>query len=140
MKIILLIAHLIAIATGTGMSIANYINIRIAAGETGDRRAALAFLRRILARIGDIVILAIWITGIGLFYSLPPQDEPNSWFMVKIGFVVLLTICHGLARMTAGKMMRTGDQSLYPRMELLVSGVWMSALAAIILAVLAFET
>ena len=140
MKIILLIAHLIAIATGTGMSIANYINIRIAAGETGDRRAALAFLRRILARIGDIVILAIWITGIGLFFSLPPQDEPNSWFMVKIGFVVLLTICHGLARMTAGKMMRTGDQSLYPRMELLVSGVWMSALAAIILAVLAFET
>ena len=56
-----------------------------------------------------------------------------------IGFVVLLTICHGLARMTAGKMLRTGDQSLYPRMELLVSGVWMSALAAITLAVLAFE-
>ncbi|MCX7350737.1 MAG: hypothetical protein NTZ54_14860 [Alphaproteobacteria bacterium] len=140
MKIILLIAHLIAIATGTGMSIANYINIRAAAGETGDRRAALAFLRRILARIADIVILAIWITGIGLFYSLPPQDEPNSWFMVKIGFVVLLTLCHGLARMTAGKMMRSGDQSLYPRLELFVSGVWMSALAAIIFAVLAFET
>jgi len=140
MKIILLIAHLIAIATGTGMSIANYINIRVAAGATGDRRAALAFLRRILARIADIVILAIWITGIGLFYSLPPQDEPNSWFMVKIGFVVLLTLCHGLARMTAGKMMRSGDQSLYPRLELFVSGVWMSALAAIIFAVLAFET
>ena len=140
MKIILLIAHLIAIATGTGMSIANYINIRIAAGETGDRREALAFLRRILARIADIVILAIWITGIGLFYSLPPDGEPNSWFMVKIGFVLLLTLCHGLARMTAGRMIRTGDQSLYPRMELLVSGVWMSALAAIIFAVLAFQT
>jgi uncharacterized membrane protein len=140
MKIILLIAHLIAIATGTGMSIANYINIRIAAGEKGDRREALAFLRRILGRIADVVILAIWITGIGLFYSLPPDGEPNSWFMVKIAFVVLLTLCHGLARMTAGKMMRTGDQSLYPRMELLVSGVWMSALAAIIFAVLAFET
>jgi hypothetical protein len=39
MKTILLIAHLIAIATGTGMSIANYINIRIAAGRraTGGR-------------------------------------------------------------------------------------------------------
>jgi hypothetical protein len=55
-------------------------------------------------------------------------------------FVVLLTLCHGFARMTAGRMMRTGDQALYPRMELFVSGVWMSALAAIILAVLAFET
>ena len=140
MKIILLIAHLIAIATGTGMSIANYINIRFAAGETGDRRAALAFLRRILARIGDIVILAIWITGIGLFFNLPPQDEPNSWFIVKIGFVVLLTLCHGMARMTAGRMMRTGDQSLYPRIELCVAGGWMSALAAITLAVLAFNT
>ena len=140
MKTILLIAHLIAMATGTGMSIANYINIRIAAGEKGDRREALAFLRRILARIADIVILAIWITGIGLFLNLPPQDEPNSWFIVKIGFVVLLTLCHGLARMTAGRMMRTGDQTLYSRMELFVSGVWMSALAAIILAVLAFQT
>jgi hypothetical protein len=63
MKTILLIAHLIAIATGTGMSIANYINIRIAAGEKGERREALAFLRRVLARIADVVILAIWITG-----------------------------------------------------------------------------
>ncbi len=140
MKTILLIAHLIAIATGTGMSIANYINIRIAAGEKGDRRDALAFLRRILARIADVVILAIWITGIGLYTQLPPADEPNTWFVAKIAFVVLLTLCHGLARMTAGRMMRTGDQSLYPRMELLVSGVWMSALASIILAVLAFET
>jgi uncharacterized membrane protein len=140
METILLIAHLIAIATGTGMSIANYINIRIAAGEKGERREALGFLRRVLARIADVVILAIWITGIGLWLNLPALEEPNSWFVVKLAFVVLLTLCHGLARMTAGRMMRTGDASLYPRMELFVSGVWMSALAAIILAVLAFET
>lgn len=139
MKTILLIAHLIAIATGTGMSIANYINIRIAAGEKGERREALSFLRYVLGRVGDVVIVAIWITGLGLFFSLPPADEPNSWFVVKIAFVLLLTLCHGLARMTGGRMRRTGDQSLYARMELFASGVWMSALAAIILAVLAFE-
>ncbi len=68
------------------------------------------------------------------------SGRAQQLFVVKIGFVVLLTLCHGLARMTAGRMMRTGDASLYPRMELFVSGVWMSALAAIILAVLAFET
>jgi uncharacterized membrane protein len=140
MKTILLIAHLIAIATGTGMSIANYINIRVASGEKGERREALAYLRRVLARLADVVIAIIWLTGIGLWWVLPPADEPNSWFVVKIGFVLLLTLCHGLARMTAGRMMRTGDASLYARMELFVSGVWMSALAAIILAVLAFET
>lgn len=140
MKTILLIAHLIAIATGTGMSISNYVNLRFASGETGERAKALAGLRRVLARIADIVILAIWITGIGLWTQLPPTDEPNAWFLVKLGFVVLLTLCHGLARMTAGRMMRSGDAALYPRLELFVSGVWVSALAAIILAVLAFET
>lgn len=140
MKTILLIAHLIAIATGTGMGISNYVNLRVASGEQGERRAALAYLRSIMARIADIVIAAIWITGIGLWSVLPPGGEPNTWFVVKIAFVLLLTLCHGLARMTAGRIQRNGDQSLMPRLELLVSGVWISALAAITLAVLAFET
>jgi uncharacterized membrane protein len=140
MKTIVLIAHLIAIATGTGMSIANYINIRVAAGEKGDRRAGLVYLRRTLARIADVVLLAIWITGVGLWWILPETDEPNSWMALLMAAAVFMTVCHGLARMTAGKMARTGDDSLYGRMELLVSGVWISALASIILAVLAFET
>ena len=72
MKTILLIAHLIAIATGTGMSISNYINLRFAAGETGERAKALAGLRRVLARVADLVITVIWITGIGLWWVLPP--------------------------------------------------------------------
>jgi uncharacterized membrane protein len=140
MKLILLIAHLIAIATATGMSIANYINIRIAASEKGDRRAALVFLRRVLARIADLVIVVIWITGLGLMWILPPPEEPNSWIHFLLFFAVLMTVCHVAARMTAARMARTGDDSLYPRMELLVSGVWLSLLASIILAVLAFET
>jgi len=140
MKTILLIAHLMAIATGTGMSIANYVNIRIAAGETGERRAALAQLRRTLAQFADIVIAFIWITGISLFWLLPAGEGRNGAFIAKIAFVVILTVCHGLARMTAGRMARSGDQLLFPRLEMLVSGVWLSALLAIILAVLAFET
>ena len=140
MKTILLIAHFIAIATGTGMSIANYINIRIAAAEKGDRQASLVYLRRTLARLADLVIAVMWLTGIGLWWILPEAEQPNSWFILLVVFSVAMTVCHGLARMTAGRMARTGDNSLYPRMELLVSGVWMSALAAIILAVLAFET
>lgn len=140
MKTILLIAHFIAIATGTGMSIANYINIRIASGEKGDRRASLVYLRRTLAGIADVVIAVIWITGIGLVWILPQAEQPNSWIILLLAASVFLTVCHVLARLTASKMARTGDDSLYPRMELLVSGVWMSALAAIILAVLAFET
>lgn len=140
MKTILLIAHLMAIATGTGMSIANYVNIRIAASEKGERRAALAYLRRTLAQVADIINAFIWITGVALFWLLPAGEGPNSAFMAKLGFVVLLTGCHIAARLTASRMARTGDETLYPRMEMLVSGVWLSALISIILAVLAFET
>jgi uncharacterized membrane protein len=140
MKTILLIAHFMAIAIGTGMSIANYVNIRISAGEKGERRAALGHLRRTLAQFADVVIAFIWITGISLFLLLPEGFGPNSWFLAKIAFVVVLTVCHGLARMTAGRMARTGDETLFGRLEMLVSGVWLSALLAIILAVLAFET
>lgn len=140
MKTILLIAHFIAIATGTGMSIANYINIRIAAGEKGDRRASLVYLRRTLARIADVVLLVVWITGIGLTWILPETEQPNAWIYLLLAASVVMTVCHILARITAARMARDNDDSLYPRMELLVSGVWMSALAAIILAVLAFET
>jgi heme/copper-type cytochrome/quinol oxidase subunit 2 len=59
---------------------------------------------------------------------------------VKIAVVVLLTIFHVVARRTARKMRRTGDTTLHGRVELLVSGVWISALTAIVLAVIAFES
>ena len=139
MRNILLIAHLMVIAAGTGMSLANFINLRVAAVESGERAKALAGLRRVMARLADIVILAIWLTGIAL-WSMLQADQANGWFVVKIGFVVLLTLSHGLARMTAGRMMRTGDAALLTRLQLFVSGVWISALVAITLAVLAFET
>jgi|GEM_PF-3260041 len=140
MRTTLLIVHLIAIAMGVGMSISNQVNLRIAARESGERRVGLALLRRELARIADIVIAVIWITGLGLWFLVYSGGIPNHWFLAKLGFVVLLTLSHGLVRMTAGRMARSGDQSLLPRLQLFVSGVWVSALAAIALAVLAFGT
>lgn len=140
MKTILLALHLMAVATGTGMSIANYVNIRIAAGEKGDRRASLVYLRRVLARFGDVVIAAVFATGIALYFAEPPRYEMNGWFVALLLSSAALLICHAGARMTASKMMASNDDSLYPRMEMLVSGVWLSALSSILFAVLAFET
>lgn len=138
MRNVLLIVHLIAIAMGVGMSISNQVNLRIAARESGERRVGLALLRRELARIADIVIAVIWLTGLGLWWQVYSFGIPNHWFLAKLGFVVLLTLSHGMLRMTAGRMARTGDQSLLPRLQLFVSGVWGSALLAITFAVLAF--
>jgi uncharacterized membrane protein len=139
---LLLMAHLIVIAIGTGMSFANYINIRVADGEQGERFAALAFLRRTIGQIGDVIITLIWVTGVVLVWNRIANGnyEPSGWFYAKIAFVVLLTACHFMARRTGGELQRTGDRArLYPRIELFASGVWLSALAAIMLAVMAFE-
>ena len=140
MRIVLLIAHLMAVAIGIGMSFGNYVNLRRAAGETGERAAALAGLRRVIGRIGDVVIALIWATGLALLWLWMAEGgtAPGGWFYAKLGFVVLLTICHGLARQTSARMAKSGDTALLGRVELLVAGVWLSALASIGLAVLAF--
>ena len=140
MRTILLMVHLMAIAVGTGMSFANFLNLRQAAGETGDRAAALAALRRTVARIGDAVITLIWASGLGLLWLWIAEGGPElgGWFYAKLGFVGLLTLCHGFARHTAGRMTRSGDPALIGRVQLLVAGVWLSALASIGLAVKSF--
>ena len=141
MRTVLLIAHLMAIAVGTGMSFGNYVNLRHAASETGDRAAALAGLRRTIGRIGDVVILLIWASGLALLWAWMAQGgpAPGGWFHAKLAFVVLLTVCHGLARHTSGRLARSGTPALLGRVELFVAGVWLSALASILLAVLAFN-
>ena len=89
---LLLMAHLILIATGTGMAFSNYINIRVAAGEKGERFAVLAYVRRTIGQIGDVVLTLIWITGIVLVWTRMSLGiyEPSGWFYAKVAFVVLL--------------------------------------------------
>ena len=137
---LLLAAHLILIAMGTGMSFSNLVNVRLARGETGERSKALAAQRRLIAQIGDGVIALIWLTGIALLYATDPRAlASNGWFQAKLAFVVLLTLNHFLARRTAGMMARSGDASLLPRLQMFIGGVWLSALVAICLAVLALS-
>ena len=50
---LLLMAHLILIAMGTGMSFSNLVNVRLSQGEQGERFKALGVQRRVIAQIGD---------------------------------------------------------------------------------------
>ena len=137
MEKLLLIAHLILIAMGTGMSFSNFVNIRLAQGQSGDIAKGLALQRRVIGRIGDAVIALIWVSGLALFWTAAP--ETSGWFHAKLGFVVLLTASHIMARRTGIAFARSGNAALLARLELFAAGVWLSALAAILLAVIAFE-
>jgi uncharacterized membrane protein len=140
MRQLLLIAHLILIAMGTGMSFSNLVNVRLSQGEQGERFKALGVQRRVIAQIGDGIIALIWLTGIALIFAADSRSAlvSNGWFQAKLAFVVLLTLNHFMARRTAGVMARSGNAALLPRLQMFIGGVWLSAVVAICLAVLAF--
>ena len=133
----MLIMHLAFMALGIGLSCSNFVNTRLAAGQTGDVARGLGLQRRTVASIGDTVITAIWLSGF-LLLQLRGWEGLNSWFYAKITFVVLLTLSHIMGRRTGAEMMRTGNGTLLARVSLYTAGVWVSALAALALAVLAF--
>ncbi len=134
---ILLALHLLFMATGLGLSFSNLINTRLSLGKSGDMAKGLGLQRRMVARFGDGVIALIWVSGLALLWQ-HGMAGLNGWFHAKMAFVILLTISHAMARLTAGQMMRSGNMALLPRLSFYIAGVWVSAVAAVILAVMAF--
>jgi len=133
--------HFIAFAMGVGMSFSNFVNIRLARTLGGEKAQGLALLRGVLGRIGDVVISFIWLTGIALL--LPMTGEGGAGmsalpvtFHIKLLFVVGLTLCHVGARLTA---LRTGRKDLIGIIEACTLGVFLNAIASILLAVAAFD-
>jgi uncharacterized membrane protein len=134
----MLIMHLAFMGLGIGLSCSNFVNTRLAAGKTGDIAIGLGLQRRIIASIGDTVITLIWLSGF-LLLQMRAGEGLNGWFYAKIAFVVLLTLSHIMARRTGAEMMRSGNGALLSRVSLYIAGVWVSALIALALAVLAFN-
>ena len=134
----MLIMHLAFMGLGIGLSCSNFVNTRLAAGKTGDVAIGLGLQRRTIASIGDTVITLIWLSGF-LLLQLRDWEGLNGWFYAKIAFVVLLTLSHIMARRTGAEMMRSGNGALLSRLSLYIAGVWVSALVALALAVMAFD-
>jgi len=139
---ILLITHLLLVATVTGMSFANFMNVRFARGQTGDAALALQGLRRLMGMFADMIVAGIWVTGLSLVWMRVAEGEGafNAAFHVKMAFVILLTACHIMGRRTGGQIARSGEYEAHlHKLELYLAGMWLAAFFAIVLAVLAFD-
>jgi uncharacterized membrane protein len=138
MQTFMLIMHLAFMGLGIGMSCSNFVNTRLAAGKTGDIAIGLGLQRRTIASIGDSVITVIWLSGF-LLLQMRDWEGLNGWFYAKMVFVVALTLSHIMARRAGAEMMRTGNGALLSQVSIYIAGVWVSALMALALAVLAFS-
>ncbi len=134
---LLLAFHLIVIALGIGLSASNFINARLSQRQTGDAAKGLAVQRRTIARIGDGVIALIWVSGGLLLWQRGMQGLPPS-FHAKMFFVIMLTVFHGLARGTGEKMRRENSLAALPKLGTFILSGFLSAVVALICAVLAF--
>jgi uncharacterized membrane protein len=135
---LLLTLHLIIIALGIGFTASNFINARLALGQSGDMAKGLGLHRRTIAQYGDWVIMLIWISGALLLWQRGGMAGLPAAFHVKLLFVILLTVFHGLGRATGGKMQREGNMAALPKLGMFILGGWLSAVAALVCAVLAF--
>jgi uncharacterized membrane protein len=131
--------HLIVIALGIGLTASNFINTRLALGNGTEHSKGLGLQRHVISRFGDAVIALIWVTGLVLLSMRGTESLPPA-FHAKLAFVVLLTLLHGFGRATGGKMRRSGDLALLPRLSQVTLLGWLSAVAALVCAVLAFHT
>jgi hypothetical protein len=139
MNAVLLTLHLIVIAMGIGLTFSNLVNTTLSLGNPVEFQKGLGLQRRTIGRIGDIVILLIWVTG-GLALWLRGHQGLGTAFAFKIAFVILLTFAHIRARTLGERMRREGHlDHVRDQRNLMVAG-WALALAALVCAVISFAT
>lgn len=136
---IVLALHLLAISLGIGLSFSNLINIRLALSGVADTGKGLALQRMTVSRFGDGIIALIWLTGLLALWLRGGMAGLGTSFHAKLAFVLVLTLAHGAARLLASRIKLTGNMALLPRVGIAVAVVWLSAVAALLLAVVTFD-
>jgi hypothetical protein len=139
---ILLILHFIGLAMGLAVPFSNIVmGILIDKAAPGER-PVLGRFPPLMSRVGDIGLVLLWTSGLGLLFfkwggtanlgNLPWQ------FHAKLTLVVVLTgligVIHSLQRKAAG-----GDAAAMARIKAIGQVTFVTALAIVTFAVLAFD-
>jgi hypothetical protein len=91
MNYILLILHFLGFGAGMAASVGNFSIQQLMAASPGDR-PALAKVPPVLARVGQVGLALLWVTGLIMVWSIWGGPGALGWaFWLKIACVVLLT-------------------------------------------------
>ncbi len=135
---IVLTLHLVVIAMGIGMTFSNLVNASLSLGNGAEFQKGLGLQRRMIGRIGDMVILLIWVTG-GWALWMRGHADLGTAFAFKMAFVILLTLAHVRGRTLGERMRREAHLNHVKDQRNLMFAGWALALGALVCAILAFN-
>lgn len=137
---LLLVLHFIGLVMGSGPGIANMVIMRAAATATPEGAAALRRVPPMLINVSTAGLVLLWITGLIMVWTIYGGPGGLPWaFWVKIVFVLILTAVVVAMHMTLAEIRKTGNMALAARMPKLGPMAGLSALVAVIFAVIAFQ-
>ncbi len=122
-------------ATGFG----NMIMAGIIAKATPEERRALMKFPPAIARVGDVGLVLLWLTGLTLvFVKWGGFGNMPGLFHAKLTAVVLMTLLIGFVHSQA-KGIAAGDAAAIGRVEIAGKSIFLLAVTAVVLAVWTFN-
>ena len=135
----LLILHLLGLAMGLSVSFSNLVMGTLIAKAAPAERTILSRFMPAMSHVGNIGLVLIWVTGPILVFSKYGGFAGLPWqFHAKLTAVVILTLAVGVIHMNMRKAI-AGDAAAVARIGLVGRITMLSALTALVFAVLAFE-
>ena len=139
MNQVLLFLHLVGLMLGAAGGFASAVIMRRALAMPADEAKVVRGLGPMLAKVSLTGLVLMWATGLILVWSKwsGPASLPE-YFWVKAVFILSLTAVTVLINMTYGEI-RKGNVALAARLPKLGPMAGVSALLAVLFAVLAFN-
>ena len=139
MNQVILFLHLVGLMLGAAGGFASAVIMRRALAMPADEAKVVRSLGPILAKVSLAGLVLMWATGLILVWSkYEGLASLPQMFWVKAVFILSLTVVTGIIHMTYGEI-RKGNVALAARLPKLGPMAGVSALLAVLFAVLAFN-
>lgn len=135
----LLVLHFLGLAMGFATGFGNMVMANLMAKATPDERRALAKFPPAIARVGDVGLVLLWLTGLTLvFQKWGGFGAMPGLFHAKLTTVVLMTLVIGFVHSQA-KGVAAGDAAAMAKTQVAGKVIFVLAVTTVALAVWTFN-
>lgn len=135
----LLAFHFLGLALGLSVPFANIVLGSIAANATPEEKKAYAKFPPRMARVGDVGLALLWISGLSMVFVKFGGFGSLPWtFHVKLTAVVVLTLGVGYIHSQMRKAFTDFDHAALAKIQKMGKVTLLAALVALVFAVVTF--